>query len=403
MTQLLFLCKTSVLATGDDHTQEIELRSATMGPTDDNDTVHDSDVESDLVKSMTLIQVVMSGMQLPAYKTSQKLGQAPRGIIYIIGLTGNFISGLVMFQKKNRQISCYFYMGVLAILDSMPILASIPYWILNDLLTMSMTQDTHKVFCPAMWTFMAANILSGTYIVMAMTFDRLVAVRWPLKAVTWCSMKRAKVTSAIIILSCYVFRLPYILWTDTVPPAKCAAFQGEQSKIELVYYYVNLLVGCYIPFCFLLACNVTIIITLNRRGKYFEKDRGSDSSNIATSQQTLENITTTTARSTGTTMRKPEVSTTDKQQKSQLSLSIMLLMVSFTFLLFTSPLYIFYLIYAFRSYLDSPETYAIFNLAMVNVYNIFQLNHCVNFYLYCLSGTKFRRDLKETMKNICSR
>ena len=365
--------------------------------------------ESDLIKTMSPLEVVMSGVQLPNYKLAQISGQAPRGIIFTFGLIGNFLAGLVMFQKKNRQTSCYFYMGVLSILDSLPILLSIPHWIMNDILYVHLEFGKHRLFCQCLWYILVASNLSGTYIVMAMTFDRLVAVRWPLKAVTWCSMKKAKITSVIVTIGCFLFRSGYIFFTDPVAPLKCVAFQGKRSTIETVYYYSNLTVTCFIPSTFLLTCNILIILTLKHRGKYFKKDKGSVDVSTAVSQQTVldnnaDGYVTTDVSTTPTTMSKTEAINTEKRQKSQVSLCIMLLSVSFMYILLTSPLFIFYIVYMFKSYLASPEAYATFNLILVNMYTIFQTNQCINFYMYCLSGSQFRRNLKETMKNmICCR
>ena len=367
--------------------------------------------ESDLIKTLSPLEVVMSGVQLPHYKLAEISGQAPRGIIFTFGLIGNFLAGLVMFQKKNRQTSCYFYMGVLSILDSLPLLLSIPHWIMNDILFVHMEFGKHRLFCQCLWYTLVASNLSGTYIVMAMTFDRLVAVRWPLKAVTWCSMKKAKITSVIIIMWGFLFRSGYIFYTDPVAPLKCVAFQGKRSSIETAYYYLNLIVTCFIPSSFLLTCNVLIILTLKHRGKYFKKDTSSTDPSKPVSQDTVlesnidghVSVISHSTTEVSSASNKLDSTNTEKRQKSLISLCIMLLTVSFMYILLTSPLFIFYIIYMFKSYLASPEAYATFNLILVNMYTIFQTNQCINFYVYCLAGSKFRQDLRDTLKHICHR
>ena len=71
--------------------------------------------------------------------------------------------------------------------------------------------------------------LTAVYIIVMMTFDRLMAVKYPLKALTWCSPKRAKRTTAGIILACIIFKLPYIWVVDGFGTQDCTSFRVKSS------------------------------------------------------------------------------------------------------------------------------------------------------------------------------
>ena len=386
----------------------VTLTASTTDPIEDvhtDDYFYNNQTDTVLVPeenpAMATYRIIMAGMSLQDYKVSVWMGKLPRVIIYAIGLVGNFLSGLVMFQKKNMTISCYFYMGILAMLDSVPILVSWAHWVMDHTMGIVPSPKSHVMYCQAIFAVLGGCILSGTYVILAMTFDRYVAVNWPLKALTWCSVKRAKITTLIIFVSCCLWRLPYIFWTDTIPPFSCAAFQGDQSLLERTYYWANSTVTCYLPFTTLLVLNLLIVKRLNNRQKYFDDDSTKSSGTSMETKFTNDSVSGQ-AGSDDTTVSgvNSKKGGATSQAASQRSLTLMLLLVSFTFLMFQSPLYIFYIVYMFKDYLSSAEAFATFNLAIAIVYNVYQINHGINFYLYCLGGSKFRRDLRRSVRRL---
>ena len=335
---------------------------------------------TDLDGKMSPRDIILAGMLLPDYQLAQWMGKVPRGIIYVVGLMGNFLAGLVMFQEKNRDVSCYFYMGVLSIMDSIPILLGTTYWILSDLTNTVLTPFSHKIYCNITWPLIAGGILSGTYIILAMTFDRFLAVQFPLKAAVWCTVRRARISCAVIVAVCFIFRLPYFVWTDAIRPMSCVAFQGKQSRLEIVYYWVNTVLSSYVPFILLVTFNTMIIRTLRGRSKYFTEEKTKSNSSINASESDIstlsQNVNNLQIR--GEKKGKPS-SSSSVSKKSRKTTTFMLLLVSFSFLIFTAPLYMVYVVYMIKPYLESPETYAEFSLVINTAYNLVQLNHCFNF------------------------
>ena len=84
---------------------------------------------------------------------------------------------------------------------------------------------------------------------------------------------------------------------------------------------------------------------------------------------------------------------TSKMKSSETQIYIMLLLVSFAFLLFTTPGYVLIFYISFVNFLSSANSYAGYYL----FYNVAQklnyTNHGINFFLYVMSGHKFRNDL----------
>jgi len=85
----------------------------------------------------------------------------------------------------------------------------------------------------------------------------------------------------------------------------------------------------------------------------------------------------------------------------QSRVTYMLLVVSVAWLVFTTPYAIFTL--CVQKLSDDPQTASIQQLVRVICFLLMYINHAVNFLLYCLTGRKFRVELKEMMSGICPR
>ena len=90
----------------------------------------------------------------------------------------------------------------------------------------------------------------------------------------------------------------------------------------------------------------------------------------------------------------------DARQKSMKSaetqLTTMLLLVTTLFLILLLPTYIRF-IYASFMIPDTPSKQAMSLFFIEFSYKLFVTNSGINFFLYCVSGQKFRNDLKEIL------
>ena len=63
-------------------------------------------------------------------------------------------------------------------------------------------------------------------------------------------------------------------------------------------------------------------------------------------------------------------------------------------------MYINYIVYMYVDLSASPEAYGLFVLITEITFDLLNISYANNFYLYCLSGTKFRKDLKEIFNKL---
>ncbi len=83
-----------------------------------------------------------------------------------------------------------------------------------------------------------------------------------------------------------------------------------------------------------------------------------------------------------------------RESRQQAQLTVMLLVVTFAFLLLTLPQYVRYIMFSFLNITRDEETFAFATLFYHLSNKLFYTNSSVNFYLYCIAGSKFRNDLR---------
>ena len=363
--------------------------------------------------SLSRTEIISRGMELDLYTAGRLLFLIASPTMSVAGLVGNVLTAMVMLQKHNRKSSSCVYMAMLGVTD---MASNMVYLLWNSigkgLMAYAYTPTNHKGVCMAFWYLGSSTVLSSTFVLTAMTIDRFVAIRWPMRALELCTARRAKWMCGVAIVLGFVCKLPYIWLTKPVGESDCLPFGNTENELIRVYYWINTSLGCYIPFLSLLTLNILIIRALGvkQRQKYIQEG------GISRGQQQSVHVTCTSGRLTAdvncsdhSTSREAEKATINFKsskgkgvsQRTNSSVTVMLLLVSFAFVILVAPLYLFYVVYMIKSNTSSPMAFAVYYFTSQVTLALFQLNSAINFYLYCISGTKFRKDLKlllESMK-----
>ena len=198
-------------------------------------------------------------------------------------------------------------------------------------------------------------MMAGTFIILSMTFDRWFSIVYPHKASSFNTLKRAKITLAIILLFSIVFNLPQI-YVGSYLGRKCVPFGAHFDELRVkIYYWAHTVVGNMGPFLALLSMNSVIIYKVRNRARNLNMESDKKSENA--------------------------------------QMTFLLLSVSFVFLLLTTPSQVFYLIQMYMDFTQSPKDFATFWILFNIAKHCHFSNSGVNFFLYVLSGSKFRNDL----------
>ena len=89
--------------------------------------------------------------------------------------------------------------------------------------------------------------------------------------------------------------------------------------------------------------------------------------------------------------------TAAKPDSREHQLIVNLFLVTLALLILTLPQYVRYTVYEFLPFRDNPDSFADYVLAFHITQKLYYTNSAINFFLYCLSGSRFRRDLKDTL------
>ena len=140
-----------------------------------------------------------------------------------------------------------------------------------------------------------------------------------------------------------------------------------------VFPWIDMVVSSFLPSSLLLVGNVLLAITVSRSARLARR---------------------LTAAPTGSDRR------SDVREKAASSLTVTLMSVSVTYICLTLPVCIFIIVQHYL--MPSPRYNAWMRLAFTVVSLMWYCNSTVNFYLYCLTGTRFRAQCKRLMCGACS-
>ena len=293
-------------------------------------------------------------------------------ILAPIGLVGNTLSFLVMIKPNNRKLLTCIYMAAISINDNLMILLALHNWLVSA----EQIFEWHIIQCKTVACLTAIGLQNSTYQVVAMTVDKYIAIKWPHRGGQYSTPERAKRILAGVILCALVYNAPH-LYASSLIGDKCLAY-AVGGTITKIFSWVTFIINGIIPFTLLIYMNYIIVQTVRKSGEMFKSNAKSGG---------IENVP---ARNKGMDSRQRAMRSAENQ------LTTMLLLVTVLFLILLVPTYIRY-IYLNFVVTDTPSQFASSMLFFQVTYKLFTTNNSINFFLYCLSGQKFRNDLKEIL------
>ena len=197
-----------------------------------------------------------------------------------------------------------------------------------------------------------------------MTFERFYSIIKPHKAASFNTVKRAKVTIMCIIFLSILFNIPH--YSITLQVGKnCIPFGKSIQYISgQFYYWLSLIINFFLPFVLLLMMNSVIIHTLRKRSQFNISRSGGQSHNEG-----------------------------QAPKQSDIQVYVTLLLVTFGFLMLTAPSYALFVYVMFYDYQELAGAYAGYFLFYNLGRALYYTNYGINFFLYVISGRKFRSDL----------
>ena len=141
------------------------------------------------------------------------------------------------------------------------------------------------------------------------------------------------------------------------------------TPFSRIFSQMNMILSSLVPFCVLVVLNIGIVHAVLTRKKFISGNHQKEEEDCS---------------------QRP--TTSQKEVARERQLTMMLILVSVMFLVFTLPMQILIILRKIPD-VRSPQTFGENALTATVLMIFYQSNFCCNFFLYCVSGKKFRQDL----------
>ena len=214
-------------------------------------------------------------------------------------------------------------------------------------------------------------IMCSTLFIMAMTFERFYSIIMPHKAASFNTVTKAKITIGVCSLVGVIYSIPHLFMSLPVN-WQCLPYGLAEGKIYWeIYYWLSFCVNFIFPFVILLGMNSVIIHRIRLSTKLKNKKL------VVNADERLDEAK----------------GYSNKSKNSEGQVFTILLLVSFGFLILTTPGYLLFLFGMLVDFNATPQLFAGYYLFYNVAQKMHYTNHGINFLFYVISGRKFRTDL----------
>ena len=304
-----------------------------------------------------------------AIKTLQKVVPP---VVLTVGTVGNILTLIVLTRPRARQYSTAIYLIALSVVDFIALYTGLLRIFVVGVFDVDIRRVS-EVSCKLHIFFVYFSTHCSSWLVCAVTVERVLSVWFPHRVKTGCHPKSA-VIGVLVIILCFMsinshLMFGFTLQKDFDNSTNCMPHANAYTKfIDKAWPWVDMTFLFLIPFAVIVTGNVLIIA----RVKFSQKLRRRSCPNVASQRTSGEPVFFLTA---------------------------MLVTLNVVFMLCVMPIVIYiigqYTWWPARDYTTySDYELAINNLLWVIVNLLNYVNYAVNFLLYILCGSKFREELR---------
>ena len=315
------------------------------------------------------------------YQASEVIWKVVPPVLILFGSIGNILSIVVLTRKSIRNSATALYLTFLAFSDILVLYTGLlRQWIFYvfeyDIRHLS------EAVCKIHLWLVYTSLDFSAWILMALTMERVMATWWPFRARRLCSRLNAAVLiMAILFLllainSHFMYGMTHETNVDengTVSTVEnCLAVnEGYIDFLRKVWSWIDFGMFCLFPLSVIVVGNICIL------------------ANVMRSQRRLSAVSLQQEET-----RSRRRSSSGRGGKFS-SLTAMLLVLNTVFLITTLPISVYNIGYNHWVYTSNHQTIASLELWWAIVNMLMYTNNSVNFLLYCLSGSRFRKEAKK--------
>lgn len=183
-------------------------------------------------------------------------------LLVLLGSVGNIISVYVFFTTKLRLQSTSLYLSALALSDTLFLQLLLPPW----LDTIQITNIFHKSgFCQVfVYSSYTACCLSA-WLVVAFTVERFVAVLYPLRRNSMCTVTRAKVVILLLLVGSLIANIPLIKFAS--PSINDCNIDIDYLDHAARFNLADTIVSFSFPLGIIMIFNIWIVVGVYKRAR----------------------------------------------------------------------------------------------------------------------------------------
>ncbi|CAF3675539.1 unnamed protein product [Rotaria sp. Silwood1] len=192
--------------------------------------------------------------------------------LIFIGTILNLFS-LYCFLKMNKRNSQNVYLSALALGDTINLHINFTIPILRQIDTIDDYFHNSSILCRVNGFLMEFFLIFPTWIVVLLTFERLICVLRPLKCHSLYTHKRARISIIIlglIVICLCIYRFFDLKGIDQASVFSIVACDGNTYKTLVIIRHVNLIIWAILPECLTLIINLIIIYNIKLATQRFE-------------------------------------------------------------------------------------------------------------------------------------
>lgn len=277
-------------------------------------------------------------------------------ILCILGTVANILVVIVMQRKEQRKYTTSLYLSYLALLDTLIQYTGLSrQWILAqfgfDI------RNKSSGICKLHLFLMYYLVQVEAWLLSSIAIERVAAVWWPIQARFLFTRRFAAIQIASFSVFLFVVNA-HIFWTQELIHTEigniCAIKPNFRVFRGIIWGWMDMILATIVPFSVMICSNIAVVVKIAQQHQ--KRKRGSS------------------------------------QEAKVQSVTVMLLTVCVVFLLCTLPLTI---------YLSDTESFDVTYGCCFSTYVIwptlnifFYFNNTSNFFLYFVSGRKFREQLR---------
>ena len=309
------------------------------------------------------------------YKASIIIWKTVPPLLIIFGTGGNILSIVVLTRKSIRKSTTAIFLIFLTFSDLCVLYTGLfRQWLIY--LINTDIRHLSEAFCKIHTWLVYSSLDFSAWIIISVTLERIIAV--------WCPYSHNSKCSRQTALICIITLLTFILGLNAhllygmvdkesgILEQKCSSIDESYSNFfRSVWSWMDLCMFCLIPFVVIVFGNSIILFKLFPR-----------------------------SRTSKTQERKRDNRHGHNHNRHQSSMTAMLCTLNTVFFFTTLPISVYNIGYTYWYSTTDPHVIAKLELWWSVVNMLMYTNNALNFLLYSLSGSRFRKELKRVLCRI---